>query len=226
MILQSTNACPELYLFILVLSHAYLGSQPLASKSQSSRPKPLSSGHESPQSNSYDGLVWLLTKARQVGAIVSVGVSSHVSSIAYVCGGVISILLQGGNTSDGSDDGNGSGGGEGDLDLLRDDDGKGDSGGEDGDSVDGHEIPLRRPYRLRPDGPLTMRTPRKRVRIPVALPPTIEADITEKINAPPHKRVRLSSPSTESPSSPPLSPLPSSSRKRSRSPSPPPLPLP
>nr|GFA37369.1 putative reverse transcriptase domain-containing protein [Tanacetum cinerariifolium] len=35
--------------------------------------------------------------------------------------------------------GNGSGGGEGDLDLLRDDDGKGDSGGEDGDSVDGDD---------------------------------------------------------------------------------------
>ncbi|GJV76275.1 hypothetical protein Tco_1507859 [Tanacetum coccineum] len=34
--------------------------------------------------------------------------------------------------TDGSDNGNGSGG-EGDLDLLRDDDGKGDSGGEDGD---------------------------------------------------------------------------------------------
>ncbi|GKE11003.1 hypothetical protein Tco_1414554 [Tanacetum coccineum] len=89
----------------------------------------------------------------------------------------------------------------------------------------GHEIPLRRPYRLRPDGPLMMRTPKKRIRTLVALPPAIEAAITNEIDAPPHKRVRLSSPSTSSPSSPPLSPLPLSSHKRSRSPSPPPLPL-
>nr|GEZ63711.1 hypothetical protein [Tanacetum cinerariifolium] len=51
----------------------------------------------------------------------------------------IKILLQGGSTSDGSNDSNASGGGKGDLDLLRDDDGKGGSGGEDGDVVDGDD---------------------------------------------------------------------------------------
>ncbi|GKG22833.1 hypothetical protein Tco_0388136, partial [Tanacetum coccineum] len=56
--------------------------------------------------------------ASRVGAVFSVGVSSHVSTIAYVCGEVILIILQGGNTSDGRDDDNGSGSGEGDLDLL------------------------------------------------------------------------------------------------------------
>ncbi|GJT16380.1 hypothetical protein Tco_0875086 [Tanacetum coccineum] len=84
----------------------------------------------------------------------------------------------------------------------------------------GQEIPLRRPYRLRPDGPLMMHTPRKRVRTPVALPSAIEAAISDEIDAPPRKRASLSSPSAALPSS---SPLPSSSRKRSMSPSPPPL---
>ncbi|GJV21239.1 hypothetical protein Tco_1370259, partial [Tanacetum coccineum] len=72
---------------------------------------------------------------------------------------------------------------------------------------------------LRPDRPLMMRTLRKRVRTPDVLPSAIEATIADEIDEPPLKRARLSSPS-----SPPLSPLPSSSRKRSRSPLPP-LPL-
>ncbi|GJV55156.1 hypothetical protein Tco_1456161 [Tanacetum coccineum] len=85
----------------------------------------------------------------------------------------------------------------------------------------GQEIPLRRPYKLRPDGLLMMLTPRKRVRTPVNLSSAIEAAIAKEIVAPPRKRARLSPPSASPPS-----PLPSPSRKRSRSPSPPPLPLP
>ncbi|GKG30682.1 hypothetical protein Tco_0423170, partial [Tanacetum coccineum] len=45
----------------------------------------------------------------------------------------------------------------------------------------GQEIPLRCPYMLHPDGPLMMRTPRKRVCTPVVLPPAIEVAITNKI---------------------------------------------
>ncbi|GJZ67377.1 hypothetical protein Tco_0630617 [Tanacetum coccineum] len=75
----------------------------------------------------------------------------------------------------------------------------------------GQEIPLRRPYRLHPDGPLMMRTPRKRVRTPVSLPPAIEAAIAEEIDAPPRKRDKLSPPSPSRNrsrlSSPPLPPL-------------------
>ncbi|GKA71820.1 putative reverse transcriptase domain-containing protein [Tanacetum coccineum] len=88
----------------------------------------------------------------------------------------------------------------------------------------GQEIPLRCPYMLHPDGPLMMRTPRKRVCTPVVLPPAIEVAITNKIGAPPHKRNKFSSPLATSPSSPPSSSLPSPSHKRSRSPSPPPSP--
>ncbi|GKF72986.1 hypothetical protein Tco_0219318, partial [Tanacetum coccineum] len=81
----------------------------------------------------------------------------------------------------------------------------------------GQEIPLRRLYKLRPDGPLMMHTPRKRVRTPVALPSTIEAAISDEINAPPltftttttlpsslpsdvlppHKRIQMTSQQTE-----------------------------
>nr|GEV33167.1 hypothetical protein [Tanacetum cinerariifolium] len=58
-----------------------------------------------------------------------------------------------------------------------------------------------------------MRTPRKRVRTPVALSLAIEAAIADEIAAPPRKRDRLSPPLA--PSLPPPSPLPSPSRKRS-----------
>ncbi|GJW32210.1 hypothetical protein Tco_0052242 [Tanacetum coccineum] len=76
----------------------------------------------------------------------------------------------------------------------------------------GQEVPLRRPYRLHPNGTLMMLTPRKRVCASFTLSPSIKAGIIEEIAAPPHKRGR---------SSPPLSPplLPSSASSSSPSPS-------
>nr|GEY03871.1 hypothetical protein [Tanacetum cinerariifolium] len=89
------------------------------------------------------------------GAVVSVGVSLKVSSVASICSGVIRNLLRGGSISDGGDDDNHSGGGdgtsgsggEGDLDLLRYGNDKGNAGGEDGvdgDAADGDNLALLR----------------------------------------------------------------------------------
>nr|GEU35698.1 hypothetical protein [Tanacetum cinerariifolium] len=88
----------------------------------------------------------------------------------------------------------------------------------------GQEIPLRHPYRTRPNGVRMMRNPRKIVRPSFTLPPAIQTTIAEEIAAPPCKRYRSSSPSL-TPYSPPPSPSPSPSHKRCRSQSPPPLPL-
>ncbi|GJR95927.1 hypothetical protein Tco_0268101 [Tanacetum coccineum] len=56
----------------------------------------------------------------------------------------------GGSMSDASDDGNGGSGGEGDLDLLREGDGKSDGGGEDGDVADGPHLTSHPQYAWNP----------------------------------------------------------------------------
>nr|GEX58801.1 hypothetical protein [Tanacetum cinerariifolium] len=62
-------------------------------------------------------------------------------------------------------------------------------------------------YRLHPNGPRFMYTPRMMVHASFILSPTIEVAITEEIYAPPHKRTRSPSPppspSPSSPSPPP-----------------------